>query len=53
VATLQDRGVVFERYAGLVQDDLGICSFPGGAKVAWFKDPDGNVLSLSEFESDA
>lgn len=53
VTALQDRGVVFERYAGLAQDDLGICSFPGGAKVAWFKDPDGNVLSLTEFESDA
>lgn len=53
VASLADRGVVFERYAGLVQDDLGICAFPGGSRVAWFKDPDGNVLSLTEFVSDA
>lgn len=53
VASLQDRGVVFERYVGLAQDDLGICTFPGGSRVAWFKDPDGNVLSLTEFASDA
>ena len=53
VASLQDRGVVFERYVGLAQDDLGICTFPGGSMVAWFKDPDGNVLSLTESVTDA
>ena len=47
VATLRDRGVVFERYQGMEQDDLGIWKSPGG-KVAWFKDPDGNILSVSE-----
>jgi hypothetical protein len=31
------------------QDESGVCTFPSGAKVAWFKDPDGNVLSLTEF----
>lgn len=42
------RGVVFERYAGLAQDELGIWSSPGGAQVAWFRDPDGNILSLTQ-----
>ena len=31
------------------QDELGVWSAPGGARVAWFKDPDGNVLSLTQF----
>jgi catechol 2,3-dioxygenase-like lactoylglutathione lyase family enzyme len=47
VAALGKRGVVFERYPWLEQDKLGIWAAPGGAQVAWFKDPDGNVLSLS------
>ncbi len=42
-------GVVFERYGGLEQDDLGVWTSPDGAHVAWFKDPDGNTLSLTEF----
>lgn len=45
---LNDRGVAFEHYPGLPQDDLGIWTAPGGAKVAWFKDPDGNNLSVSQ-----
>lgn len=48
VVELQQAGVVFERYGFLPQDDLGIWSTPTGAKVAWFKDPDGNTLSISE-----
>ena len=47
VAALRDRGVVFERFPGLPQDDLGIWTAPGGVQVAWFKDPDGNLLSIS------
>lgn len=47
VAALTGRGVVFERYPGLAQDKLGIWIAPGGAQVAWFKDPDGNLLSVS------
>ena len=47
------RGVAFERYPGLPQDDLGIATFPGGGRVAWFKDPDGNTLSLTETEARA
>jgi catechol 2,3-dioxygenase-like lactoylglutathione lyase family enzyme len=47
VRDLLAAGVVLERYGFMQQDDLGIWSSPSGAKVAWFKDPDGNVLSLS------
>lgn len=42
-------GVRFERYDFLKQDDRGIWTSPTGAKVAWFKDPDENLLSLTEF----
>ena len=48
VSGLQKRGVTFERYPGLEQDALGVWTAPGDAKVAWFKDPDGNTLSLSQ-----
>jgi catechol 2,3-dioxygenase-like lactoylglutathione lyase family enzyme len=48
VADLAARGVVFERYGFLEQDAAGIWTAPSGAKVAWFKDPDENVLSLTE-----
>jgi catechol 2,3-dioxygenase-like lactoylglutathione lyase family enzyme len=48
VSGLQKSGVKFERYPGLEQDALGVWTAPGNAKVAWFKDPDGNTLSLSE-----
>ncbi len=53
VATLRKRKVMFERYPFLEQDDLGIWQAPSGAKIAWFKDPDGNLLSLTEFKSKA
>jgi catechol 2,3-dioxygenase-like lactoylglutathione lyase family enzyme len=48
VTELTRRGVVFERYPSMEQDDLGIWTAPGGARVAWFKDPDGNTLSVAE-----
>jgi catechol 2,3-dioxygenase-like lactoylglutathione lyase family enzyme len=54
VKDLEKVGVRFERFEGMNQDALGIWTSPTGAKVAWFKDPDGNILSLSEhpdFES--
>jgi catechol 2,3-dioxygenase-like lactoylglutathione lyase family enzyme len=53
VKTLQARGVSFERYDFLEQDPLGTWTAPSGARVAWFKDPDGNVLSLSQAEERA
>jgi len=46
VRRLGEKGVKFERYKQLEQDDLGIWTSPG-ARVAWFKDPDGNTLSLT------
>ena len=48
VRSLQEAGVRFERFDGLNQDELGIWTPPTGAKVAWFKDPDGNLLSISQ-----
>lgn len=45
---LSDSGVQFERFEGLSQDDMGIWASPTGARVAWFRDPDGNILSISE-----
>lgn len=48
-ATLRDKGVAFTVYPGFGQDELGIWTAPDGiAKVAWFNDPDGNVLSLTQ-----
>ena len=46
---LATAGVAFERFAGLQQDERGIWTSPDGAKIAWFKDPNGNILSLTEF----
>jgi len=47
---LAKSGVTFERYEFLDQDDLGVWQAPSGARVAWFKGPDGNLLSLTEVE---
>jgi catechol 2,3-dioxygenase-like lactoylglutathione lyase family enzyme len=47
---LTARGVQFTRYEGMVQDERGIWTAPGGAKIAWLLDPDGNNLSLTEFK---
>src|SRR5207248_1352118 len=47
VRFLAGRGVAFERYPGMDQDELGVWKSPDGY-VAWFKDPDGNVLSVSQ-----
>ena len=49
ISELKERGVEFIFFDGFGQDEQGIVTFPGGAKVAWFKDPDGNTLSLDEF----
>ena len=49
VTALRARGVAFTIYEGMGQDALGVWTAPDGvAKVAWFNDPDGNVLSLSQ-----
>ena len=50
-ATAQEltaKGIVFERYGWFEQDAHGIWTAPGGTRVAWFRDPDGNTLSISQ-----
>lgn len=49
VDELAKRAVRFERYPGMDQDQRGVWQAPGGARIAWFKDPDGNTLSLTQF----
>lgn len=49
VDELGERGVVFNRYEGMEQDEAGVWRAPGGDLVAWFTDPDGNTLSLTQF----
>jgi catechol 2,3-dioxygenase-like lactoylglutathione lyase family enzyme len=49
VQALRAAGVVFQRYDGMNQDGDGIWHAPSGAWVVWFKDPDGHVLSLTQF----
>ena len=53
IKRLNKNGIEFERYPGMGQDELGIWSAPSGALVAWFKDPDGNILSLTEMPAAA
>jgi catechol 2,3-dioxygenase-like lactoylglutathione lyase family enzyme len=49
VKSLQQSGVQFERFPGLNdQHELSIWTAPGGAQIAWFKDPDGNLLSIAQ-----
>jgi catechol 2,3-dioxygenase-like lactoylglutathione lyase family enzyme len=49
VDALVAAGVPFQRYEGMEQDDRGVWTTPGGDRVAWFRDPDGNTLSLTSF----
>ena len=48
IQALNKKGVHCEKYSFLEQDEMGVWLSPGGSKVAWFKDPDGNTLSVSE-----
>ena len=48
VRALAKKGVHFEIFGFFKQDELGIWTAPTGDKVAWFKDPDGNILSVSQ-----
>ena len=50
VHALRDRGIAFQRYDGMKQDEDGIWTSPTGGLVAWFQDPDGNILSLTQFK---
>lgn len=50
VEALKAKGIICNIYGGLGQDELGIWTAPGGgAKVAWFSDPDGNELSVTQY----
>ena len=49
VSALAARGVKFERFPGFPQDESGVLVTPEGAKVAWFRDPDGNLLSIVQY----
>jgi len=49
MAELRGKGVIFEQYPWMPENSNGIMTFPNGAKVAWFKDPDGNLLSLDKY----
>src|SRR5262249_54007193 len=48
VRELAARGITFERFEGLEQDEAGVWTAPSGTRGAWVKDPDGDVLSLSQ-----
>jgi catechol 2,3-dioxygenase-like lactoylglutathione lyase family enzyme len=48
MTSLAKSGITFERYRFLEQDEAGVWTAPSGTKVAWFKDPDGNLLSLAQ-----
>ena len=52
VELLLKRGITFDRYLGLPQDEQGIWITPDGNKIAWFTDPDGNTLSFTEIRHD-
>ena len=49
VQEIGQNGVSFDKYPDLKQDQSGICTFENGDRVAWFPDPDGNTLSLTQF----
>ena len=49
VSALGARGVQWERFPGFPLDAAGVVVTPGGAKVAWFRDPDGNLLSIVQY----
>ena len=48
IRQLNEKGTKCEKYEFMDQDELGVWTSPSGSKVAWFKDPDGNVLSLTQ-----
>jgi catechol 2,3-dioxygenase-like lactoylglutathione lyase family enzyme len=50
VRHLREAGIEFQRYPGMTQDADAIWQAPSGAAVAWFRDPDGHVLSLTQFK---
>ena len=51
IRELEARGVSFVRFEGMEQDENGVWTAPGGGRIAWFRDPDGDTLSLTQFAS--
>lgn len=51
ITEFEENEVELEWFEGLDQDERGIFTFPDGDQVAWFKDPDGNILSITQFSS--
>ena len=49
LTVLRERGVTFERFPGFSHDESGVVSAPDGSRVAWFRDPDGNLLSVVQY----
>jgi catechol 2,3-dioxygenase-like lactoylglutathione lyase family enzyme len=49
MSALSMRGVEWERFANFPQDAAGVLITPDGARVAWFRDPDGNLLSIVQY----
>jgi catechol 2,3-dioxygenase-like lactoylglutathione lyase family enzyme len=49
ITSLNARGVKFERFPGFAHDENGVFMTPDGAKVVWFRDPDGNLLSIVQY----
>jgi catechol 2,3-dioxygenase-like lactoylglutathione lyase family enzyme len=49
VDALAARGVILERFAAFPHDPQGVLTTPDGAQVAWFRDPDGNLLSIVQY----
>jgi len=47
IAALTEKGVEFLRFSFFPQDEAGVWTAPDGSRIAWFKDPDGNTISLS------
>ena len=53
IRQLQERGVQFERFATFPHDQAGVVRAPDGSRVAWFRDPDGNLLSIVQYPDSA
>jgi catechol 2,3-dioxygenase-like lactoylglutathione lyase family enzyme len=49
LSQLRERGIAFERFDGFAHEENGTITSPDGARVAWFRDPDGNLLSVVQF----
>ena len=49
VAALAAQGVLLERFEGIPHDDLGIWRTPNGDQIGWLKDPEGQIISITEF----